>query len=342
MERDRNAPIEVLITVPFSESQIQGLRDLSPRLRINFEAAREPGDIAKDTWARAEVLYTDQVLPTQEQAPNLRWVQFHWAGVDFAIDSPLLKTDVNITTLSGAAAPQMAEYALTMILALGHHLPELMANQGRAEWPRDRWERFRPVELRDSTLGIVGYGSIGREIGRLVSALGAKVLAAKRDAMHPEDPDYAIPGLGDPAGDLFHRLYPYQAVRSMIQECDFVVVSAPLTEETRGMIGANELAAMKSSAYLVGMARGGVIDQPALIAALQEKRIAGAALDVFDEEPLPNNSPLWKLPNVLISPHVGGMSVHYNQRAVDLFTENLKRYLSGAPLLNRFNAKRGY
>jgi phosphoglycerate dehydrogenase-like enzyme len=343
MERDRNAPIEVLITVPFSEAQIQALRDLSPRLRINFGAAREPGDITKDIWARAEVLYTDQVLPPAlEQVPNLRWVQFHWAGIDFASDSPLLKADVQITTLSGAAAPQMAEYALTMMLALGHRLPELVANQSKAEWPRDRWERFRPVELRGSTVGIVGYGSIGREIARLVSTLGAKVLAVKRDVMHPEDVGYSVPGLGDPAGDLFHRLYPYQAVRSMIQDCDFVVVSAPLTDETRGLLGANELAAMKPTAYLVGMARGGVIDQPALITALQEKRIAGAALDVFSEEPLPNNSPLWKMPNVLISPHVGGMSMHYNQRAVDLFTENLKRYMSGAPLLNRFEPKRGY
>lgn len=342
MERERNAPIEVLITVPFSEAQIQSLRDLSPRLRINFQAAREPGDVPKEIWARAEVLYTDQVLPTQEQAPNLRWVQFHWAGVDFAMDSSLLQTDVIITTLSGAAAPQMAEYALTMLLALGHRLPELAANQARAEWPRDRWERFRPVELRDSTVGIVGYGSIGREIARLVTALGARVLAVKRDVMHPEDTGYTIPGLGDPGGDLFHRLYPYQAVRSMIQECDFVVVCAPLTEETRGMIGANELAAMKPTAFLVGLARGGVIDQQALINALQEKRIAGAALDVFTEEPLPGNSPLWKMNNVLISPHVGGMSVHYNQRAVDLFTENLTRYLTGAPLLNRFDPDRGY
>jgi phosphoglycerate dehydrogenase-like enzyme len=160
--------------------------------------------------------------------------------------------------------------------------------------------------------------------------------------MRPEDPGYTIPGLGDPAGDLFHRLYPYQAARSMMKECDYVVVSLPLTPETRGLIGANELSAMKPSAYLVAVARGGVIDQAALTAALQEKRIAGAALDVFAEEPLPSNSPLWKMPNVIVTPHVGGMSVHYNQRAINLLIENLKRYLTGAPLLNRFDAQRGY
>jgi phosphoglycerate dehydrogenase-like enzyme len=246
------------------------------------------------------------------------------------------------TTLSGAAAPQMAEYALTMMLMLGHRLPDLAGYQARADWPRDRWERFRPLELRTSTVGLVGYGSIGREIARLLRAFGAMVLATKRDVMHPQDTGYIIPGLGDPAGDLFHRLYPPQAVRSMIKECDFVVVAAPLTPETRGMIGAAELASMKPSAYLISMARGGIVDQAALLNVLQEKRIAGAALDVFAEEPLPANSPFWKLPNVIVTPHISGLSAHYNQRAIDLLVENLKRYVTGSPLLNRFDPQKGY
>lgn len=343
MERERNAPIEVLVTVPFSEAEIQALRDVSPRLHFTFQTAREPGDISKETWARTEVLYTDEILPVVEQVPALRWLQFHWTGLDFAADLPLLrKPDLMVTTLSGAAAPQMAEFALAMMLALGHRLPDLAAHQARAEWPRERWERFRPVELRTSTVGIVGYGSIGREIARLVRGLGGSVLAAKRDVMHPEDPGYTIPGLGDPGGDLFLRLYPYQALRSMVKECDFVVVVVPLTAETRGLFGANEINAMKPGAFLVSMARGGVVDQAALTTALQERRIAGAAMDVFAEEPLPAGSPLWKMPNVLISPHIGGMSMHYNQRAVDMLTENLKRYLTGAPLLNRYDPKKGY
>lgn len=343
MERERNAQIEVLVTIPFSEAEIQTLREVSPRLKINFQAAREPGEISKELWARAEVLYTDQVLPAPELVDSLRWLQFHWAGLDFALENPLLqKPALMVTSLSGAAAPQMAEFALTQMLALGHRLSELAAHQSRAEWPRDRWDRFRPLELRTSTVGIVGYGSIGREIARLVRALGASVLAVKRDLMHPEDTGYTIPGLGDPNGDLFNRLYPYQAVRSMVKDCDFVVVCLPLTSETRGMFGAGEIAAMKPEAFLVTLGRGEVVDQGALVTALQEKRIAGAALDVFTEEPLPAGSPLWKIPNVMISPHVAGMSVHYNQRAIGLFIENLKRYLSGAPLLNRFDPDRGY
>jgi phosphoglycerate dehydrogenase-like enzyme len=343
MERDRSAAIEVLVTVPFSDAELQALRDLSPRLHVTFQAAREPDEIAKETWARAEVLYTDQVLPDADLVPNLRWLQFHWAGLDFARETPLLqKPDVMVTTLSGAAAPQMAEWALSMMLALGHRLPEISANQARAEWPRERWERFRPVELRESTVGIVGYGSIGREVARLARAFGAYVLAAKRDVMHPDDTGYTIPGLGDPAGDMFHRLYPYQALRSMVKECDFVVVALPLTEETRDLVNAEVIGAMKPTAFLISMARGGVVDQPALISALQERRIAGAGLDVFTEEPLPPANPLWKMPGVIISPHIGGMSVYYNRRALDLFSENLKRYLTGAPLLNRFDWKRGY
>lgn len=343
MDRDRNSPIEVLVTIPFTDQEIQTLREVSPRLRINTVLAREPGEVSKEAWGRAEILYTDQLLPAPEQVPALRWVQFHWAGIDFAVNSPLLKKpELMVTTLSGAAAPQMAEFAVGMLLALGHRMPELSGHQSRSEWPRDRWERFRPQELRHSTVGIVGYGSVGREIARLLQSFGTAVLATKRDVLHPEDAGYSIPGLGDPGGDFFSRLYPYQAVKSMIKESDFVVVTAPLTPETRGMIGADEIAAMKPTAFLINMGRGGVVDQGALLSALQERRIAGAALDVFADEPLPSNSPFWKLPNTIITPHVSGMSVHYNERAIELFAENLKRYLTGAPLLNRFDTQLGY
>ena len=343
MEREKSPYIEVLITIPFSEEEIQTLREISPRLRLTVQPAREAREISNEIWNRTEVLYTDRVLPTPEQVPALRWLQFHFAGIDFALDSPLLrKPELMVTTLSGAAAPQMAEFALTMMLALAHRLPDLLSSQAKADWPKDRWERFRPIELRNSTVGMVGYGSIGREVARLVRALGGNVLASKRDVMHPEDTGYVIPGLGDPGGDLFTRLYPYQAVRAMVKECDFVVVATPLTPETRGLIGAGELAAMKPTAYLINMARGGVVDQAALLAALQERRIAGAALDVFAEEPLPGNSPFWKMPNVIVSPHIGGLSPHYNQRAVQLLAENLKRYLTGAPLLNRYDPQKGY
>lgn len=343
MENGQYTPLEMLITIPFSETEIQTIREVSPRLRVTVLPVREAREIAPEIWARTEILYTDRVLPAPEQVPALRWLQFHFAGIDFAIDAPLLqKPDLLVTTLSGAAAPQMAEYVMTMLLAFGRKLPDYIVTQPRAEWPRDRWERFRPTELRNSTVGLVGYGSIGREIARLLHAFGATVLATKREVMQPEDTGYIIPGLGDPGGDLFHRLYPPQALRSMLRECDFVVVTLPLTADTRGLIGAAELAAMKPGAYLIHVGRGGVIDPAALLNVLQERKIAGAALDAFTEEPLPPNSPFWKLPNVIVTPHIAGMSGLYNQRAVDLLVENLKRYVTGSPLLNRFNMQKGY
>ncbi|MHB0922695.1 MAG: D-2-hydroxyacid dehydrogenase [Bellilinea sp.] len=336
-------PIEVLITVAFSEELVAPLRQLSPRLRITLQPARSAEDIPADLWNRVEVLYTDRILPTPAAAPKLRWVQFHYAGIDHVAGNPLLDNrDLAITTLSGAAAPQVAEYAVMMMLALGHKMPELHSNQYKADWPKDRWERFKPVELRGSTVGIIGYGSIGREIARLLQPFDVKVLAAKRDLMHPEDIGYMPPGLGDPGGDLFTRLYPITALKSMVKKCDFVVVCVPLTDSTRNLVGEAELAAMSPRGYLVDVSRGGIIQTQALVEALREKKIAGAALDVFAEEPLPSSSPLWKLPNVLISPHISGISPHYAKRAVDLFSENLERYLIGEELFNLYESEWGY
>lgn len=335
--------VEVLITIPFEDALVNQLVNVSTQLNITVQKARKPEEIPPEILARTEVLYTNRVIPLPEQAPNLRWIQFHWAGVDHALEAPILKAPELVAThLSGASVSQMAEFAVTMLLALGHHLPDLNALQKHSEWPADRWERFTPLELRDSTVGIVGYGSIGRQIARLLFAFGAKVLATKRDAMHPEDTGYIPEGLGDPNGDYVHRLYPPQAIHSMLKECDFVIVTIPLTPITRNLLGPTELAVLKPTAYLVDIGRGGVIDQAALIAALRDRKIAGAALDVFPEEPLPADNPLWKLPNVILTPHIAGYSSAYDARAVALFAENLTRYLAGLPLYNQINLEKGY
>jgi len=336
-------PIEVLITLPFPEELIQELQEVSPRLKFTALKASKPEEVPAEAWGRTEILYTSNVLPAPEQAPKLRWVQFHWAGLESVLDKPILQQpEVTVTSLSGAAAPQVAEYVLAMILALGHRLPDMMDHQRKSSWPKDRWKRFSPLELRGSTVGIVGYGSIGRELARLLQPLEVAVLATKRDAMRPQDDGYMPEGLGDPGGDLVHRLYPPQALRSMLKECDFVVVAVPLSKDTQRLIGEEELSVMQLSAFLVDVSRGGIVDQEALTAALREHRIAGAALDVFPEEPLPADHPLWKFPNVIITPHIAGISPHYDQRAVNLFAENLRRYLDGRPLLNRVDLSRGY
>ncbi len=335
--------IEVLVTLPFSDEMIQQLKEVSPNLHIQVVKARKVDEIDPEIWKNIEVLYTNRVLPSAEQAPNLKWIQFHWAGIDHAVTASIMaKPGLTATTLSGAAASQVAEYIVGMMLALGRHLPDLIGLQRLAEWPRERWERFSPRELRDSVVGIVGYGSIGRQTARLLQPFGATVLAAKRDAMHPEDLDYAPEGMGDPQGDMVHRLYPIQALRSMLKECDFVAITVPLTPETRGLVGATELAALKPTAFLIDTSRGGVLDHSALIPVLRERKIAGAALDVYPEEPLPADSPLWRLSNAILTPHISGNTPYYDERATALFAENLQRYVSGLPLFNQYDTERGY
>ncbi|MEN6480687.1 MAG: D-2-hydroxyacid dehydrogenase [Anaerolineaceae bacterium] len=336
-------PIEILMTVPFGETLLADLRSVSPRVRITVINAQKVSDVPDDVWARTEILYTGRVIPSPEQVPNLKWVQFHFAGIDQVLELPLLKnSEVMFTTLSGALAPQIAEHALTMMLALGHQIPRLNRLQAKAEWPADRWETFFPLELRGATVGLVGYGSISREIARILQTFKASVLACKHDVMKLKDDGYIPDETGDQEGVLFTRLYPYQAVKSMLKGCDFIVITVPKTAETIDLINTEEIAVIQPHAYLIDVSRGGIVNQDALVLALQDKKIGGAALDVFKEEPLPQSSPLWKLPNVILSPHIAGASKYYNDRASDLFKENLRRYCAGSQLFNQFDPNQGY
>ncbi len=335
--------MKILITVPFSEEHIADLSEVSTNLQIDNRVVNHPEEIPDEVWEQVEILYTRRVLPKSEQAPNLRWIQFHYVGVDHSIDAPILQNpDIVATSLSGAAAPQVAEHALTLMLALGHHMPEILNLQQQASWSHEHWVKYPPQELNFSTVGIVGYGSIGRRLAQLLQPLGATVLATKRDAMHPEDSGYSFKDIGDQTGDLVSRLYPPQAFRAMFRECDYVVITVPLTAETGNMIGTREFDVMKSSAFLIDVSRGSIINQDALITALKEGMIAGAALDVFSEEPLPENHPLWNLPNIIITPHIAGYSARYNERAVTLFAENLDRYITKQSLHNVIDIQRGY
>lgn len=335
--------IEVLTTIPFPESVMQRLREVTPHLHITMHPAEKADEIAMDLWNRTEILYTDIVVPEVEAVPNLRWIQYHYAGVDFLLDTPLPeKKDLQITTMSGASAIQEGEYILGMLLGLGHHFAELFQNQLKHDWPTDRWEKFSPRELTNATVGIIGYGSIGREVARLLQPFNCKILATKRDAMNPVDTGYNIEGHGDPEGNLFHRLYPIQALKAMIKECDFVIMLLPLTAQTRGIYDEEVIRAMKPGSFLVVASRGGIVDESALYQALSEHAIAGAALDVFSREPFPAENPLWKLPNVIMTPHVSGFSPNYKERAGMMFAENLERYLHGERLLNKWDPERSY
>jgi phosphoglycerate dehydrogenase-like enzyme len=330
--------IEVLVTLPFSEDLANRLRSVSPNLRVTLFPAKKTEDIPPEQWAKTEVLFTERILPKPEQAPNLKWVQFSYAGIDYWLNDPVLAgPGLLVTTMSGAGAPAIAEYAVMMMLALGHRLPAMAAAQRKSAW-----NRFSAFELRDATVGIVGYGSIGRQAARLLQPFGATILATKRDAMHPEDPGYTSPGTGDPGGNFVNRLYPAEAIKSMLKLSDFILVCVPLTPETRGLLNAETLASAKPGAFLVDVSRGGIVDHPALIKALQEDALAGAALDVFPQEPLPANSPFWTMPNVIITPHIADTSFYFLERGTDLFAENLLRYLANMTLFNLFDPQKGY
>ncbi len=338
--------VRLLVTVRFEEAILEHLRAVSERVELLYHPAQQLSDVPEDVWAGAEVLYTDGLLPEPAFAPHLRWVHIHTAGVDHVLGHPLF-SDENIvfTNTSGIHTTNIAEYVFMMMLAFGHRLPTLFAYQREKRWPDEEHNAaLLPLELRGSTLGIVGYGSIGREIAHVAQVFGMEVLAVKRDVRQPEasGSHYVIAGTGDPEGVYFHRLYPPEALISMVRVCDFVVLAVPLTDATRGMVSAEVLAAMKPTAYLVNISRGEVVDEAALVQALQKGQIAGAALDVFATEPLPAESPLWELPNVIISPHIAGNTTNYNEKAAQLFIENLRRYMAEEPLLNQVNRTRGY
>jgi phosphoglycerate dehydrogenase-like enzyme len=334
--------INVLITLPFPEELLERLKALSSRIQVSSHPVREVEEIPQELLGDIEVLYTSRVIPELEDMPNLRWVQLHTAGVNQIAEHPVLRSDVQVTTMSGVSAPTMAEFALMAILCLGRRVLVMMQDKEEKIWAEDRIERFMPIELRGSTVGIVGYGSVGREVARLCHSFGANIVATKRDLKILEDEGYILEGLGDPKAEIVERLYPPQAIASMASLCDFLVITAPLTKETRGIVGEKVLGMMKPRSFLIDISNGGVVDHGALVEALNGERIAGAALDVYPVEPIPESSPLWDMPNVLISPHVAGSSLQYYELAIDCFVDNMKRYLSEQPLLNLFKAERGY
>ena len=330
----REEHIHVLSTMSFPDEWLDRLRAISPRLVVAQHSAATPGAVPPEILRRAEVIYTGEVFPDHALAPRLRWVQLDTSGADHVARTPVWRSDIALTTLNGVAPPTMAEYALMMMLAFAHHLPLMIAHQARADWPGDieRRRLFTPRELRGATVGIVGFGSIGRELGRIAHAIGMRVLALRREpAVGQGD------GLYEPDG-----LYGPDGLAEMLPHCDYVVLIVPYTAATHHLIGRAALRSMKPAAVLVNMARGGVVEETALIEALRTGWIAGAALDVFEEEPLPADSPLWAMPNVVISPHVAGLTPHYLERVIELFGENLCRYLAEEPLLNRVQRERGY
>lgn len=346
MTKSNKPPSVVLITAPIEEDWLQRLRSLWPDLQFVSRAARRKETVSDELWREADILYMSfaTALPTSEQAPRLRWVQLYSAGADAVSLHPLFQgSPVTFTTTSGIHAIPIAEYTFTMVLAWFHKLPNLLDLQKRGQWPQttERPALLMPKELSEQTIGIVGYGSIGRQVARLASAFGMRILAMQRGTNH-RDTGYQIATVGDLEGILPDSYFTPDQLHTMLTECDVVVITVPLTPATQGMFDEAAFQVMKPTAFLVNTARGEVCNESDLIRALEEKQIAGAALDVFQHEPLQSNSQLWHLPNVFITPHISGLTPRYSERAVALFAENLRRYLAHQPLFNVVDKTLGY
>jgi phosphoglycerate dehydrogenase-like enzyme len=265
-------------------------------------------------------------------APNLTWIALPSAGADHAIRAGMVQPGGPVvTTASSIHAVPIGEFALSLMLMWVRHWPQIVDYQRAATWPDSAGrEQLHGRELDGATLGIVGLGAIGRHIARLGRAFGMRIVATRRSASA---------GASDPDADL---LVPPDRLGDLLGASDFVVVSVPATEQTRHLIGAEELRMMRRDAFLINISRGSAIDEAALVAALTDGVIGGAGLDVFETEPLAAESPLWRLPNVIVSPHMAGNTDQYSRRFTDLFLENLARYRAGEPLRNVVDLARGY
>lgn len=337
--------IVALSTIAFTDEQLDRVRAVSPRVRVEQRPARSGEDVVAALRALPEttVLYSSHDVPNWSAGPNLRWVQFHFAGVD-SVDLSRVPPGITLTSASGVHSVVMAEHALALILALRRRIPTMLTWQSKGQWAKNRWDQFAAPTLRGQTLGILGYGSIGREVARLGRCLGMTVLAFKRNPQQTADTGYQLPGVGDPDGSIPAEYFGPDRLYEFLARADVVVNLLPATPATEKLMGATEFAAMKPSAFFVNLGRGTTVDEEALVAALREGEIAGAALDVFAPEPLPPESPLWKIPShrLIISPHVSGFFPGYDEETSRLWAENLRRFLASEPLLNVVNREAGY
>jgi phosphoglycerate dehydrogenase-like enzyme len=269
-------------------------------------------------------------LPLLQQVfsmcPNLRWVHSRSVGLEKSLFLELIESPVTLTNGIGVFSPSLGEWVVGAILYFAKDFRRLIRNQQAGVWkPFDVWV------VEGKTVGIIGYGDIGRAAASRLRPLGMKVLALRRHAS-------TLSG----ADTLVDQMYgPDQRVE-MISRCDYIVVATPLTSETRGMIGEQEIAAMKPTAVLINVGRGPVVNEGALVRALSEGRIKGAALDVFDQEPLPSGHPFYPLENVLLSPHCADNTPDWLDQSMQLFIEQFERFRKGEPLLNVVNKKLGY
>lgn len=337
--------IAALIASPLEPEHVERIRAAEPRIEVlyapdllpvpRYEAdhhgvRRELDAAGHERWsallARAEIAFDfDWREPARmpRTAPNLRWVQATSSGIgEFLVKTGLAASDITFTTASGIHAAPLAEFAMLGLLYFLREMPMLQRMKRE-----HRWERYTSRSAEGSRVLVVGLGSVGRAIAAACRAFGMEVWGLRRS--------------GPPVEGITREIRRDELTEA-VGEVDAVVMACPLTPETRGMLGRREIEAMRPGAVLVNVARGTVVDETAMIEALAAGRLGGAALDVAAKEPLPKDNPLWDLENVIISPHSASTVAAENGRIVDIFLDNLARYLDGRPLRNRFEADRGY
>jgi glyoxylate/hydroxypyruvate reductase A len=342
--------VVIVIASYLEPEHVERIRAVSPRLEVIYEPdlvpparypadhynviTRPPDDEARwrNHLRRAEVLFdfdTTHYPDLASLVPSLRWLQATSAGIgqlvrrwDYARTMP----GVVFTTSSGVHARPLADFCLLSMLAFVKQMPRMIDQQRRHQW-----ERYATEELTGRTLGIVGVGRIGAEVARLAKAMDMIVIGTKR----------TVTGV-NPASLHLDDLYPPSELAAMLARSEFLVLVTPHTDETEKLLGAAELAMLPRGAVVINIGRGALIDEPALIAALRSGQVGGASLDVFAKEPLPADSPLWDMPNVLVSPHSASTSLEENGRITALFCRNLRAYLDGEALENVLDVDRLY
>ncbi|KAB2952381.1 D-2-hydroxyacid dehydrogenase [Heliorestis acidaminivorans] len=316
--------MKVLTTMAIKEVYLDRLEDAYPG--IHWRICRTTGE-ALEYLPRADVLvtYGEGLTPQLlKRAEKLRWIHSMSAGLENIPFQALIEREIQLTNVRGIHRIQVAEHTLGVMLSFVRQLPFFTRMQELSRWEY----HVKFDELFEQTVTIVGLGALGQEIAARCRAFGMRVTGVNTDGRDVEG---------------VHKVYPTDQLRRALSEADFVVVTVPLVEKTENLIGEAELDAMKKSAIFINVARGKVVDQKVLIQFLEEGRIAGAALDVFEKEPLSENNPLWKMHNVLITPHVAGRSPRYMERAMEVFETNLKAFIEEKPLpLNVIDLERGY
>lgn len=307
-----------------SEAQLAQIQAFAPDMRMLVTRDRSEIEAVADQIEIAAGWFSPDLLPKMQ---NLRWFQQWSAGADWLMRYPeTVELGFVLTSASGVHPIPISEHILGFLLTFARGLHRAFRAQDRHEWLRH--SRQDVFELAGKTMSLIGVGAIGGRMARMASALEMRVLGVRRH-----------PAVGAPGVEA---MFGPDQLLGLLPEADFVVLAVPLTHETQGMIGERELRAMKPTAYIVNIGRGGTIQEDALIRALQEGWIAGAGLDVVETEPLPEDSPLWAMDNVIITSHYSGRTPHYNERAMAIFLDNLQRYQAGEPMRNVVDKKLGY